>query len=54
MDEVGHGVVNTEGGCIQVSADLHIIASYEADRRLVLVLKDLPLHRGTEQQHEVV
>lgn len=54
VDEVRHGVVDAEGGGIQVSADLHIITSYEADRRLVLILKDLPLHGGAEQQHEVV
>lgn len=54
VDEVGDGVVDAEGGCVQVSADLHVVAGHEAHCRLVLVLKDLPLERGTEQQHEVV
>lgn len=54
VDEVGHRVVDTEGRCIQVSADLDIVASHEADSRLVLIVKDLPLQGGAEQQHEVV
>lgn len=54
VDEVGHGVVDAEGGGVQVSADLHIVSCHEANRRLVLLVKHLPLKRGTQQQHEVV
>lgn len=54
MDEVWDRVMDTKRGRVQVSADLHIISSHEADRRLVLIIKDLPLERGTQQQHEVI
>lgn len=54
MDEVRDGVMDAEGRCVQVSADLHIVSSHEAHCRLVLVIEDLPLERGTQQQHEVI
>lgn len=54
MDEVGDGVVDAEGGSVQVSADLHVVSGHEANRRLVFVIEHLPLERGTQQQHEVI
>lgn len=54
MDEVRDGVMDAEGRCVQVSADLHIVSSHEAHCRLVFVIEDLPLERGTQQQHEVI
>lgn len=54
MDEVRNRVVDAERGRVQVSADLHVVSSHEADCCLVLIIKDLPLHGGTQQQHEVV
>lgn len=46
--------MDAEGGGVQVPADLHIVAGHEADRSLVLIIEDLPLEGGAEQQHEVV
>lgn len=54
MDEVGDGVVHAEGGGVQVPADFHVVSSHQANGRLVLVVKDLPLEGGAQQQHEVV
>lgn len=54
VDEVGDGVMHTEGGRVQVSTDFHVVSSHQPNGRLVLVVKDLPLERGAQQQHEVV
>lgn len=54
MDEVGDGVMDTEGGSVQVSTDLHVVSGHQANGRLVLVVEDLPLEGGAQQQHEVV
>lgn len=54
VDEVGDGVVDAEGGGVQVSADLHVVSGHEANGCLVLLVKHLPLESGAQQQHEVV
>ena len=54
VDEVWGRVVNAERGSVQVSADLHVVASHETNGGLVLLVKDLPLEGRTQQQHEVV
>lgn len=54
VDEVGDGVVDTKGRCVQVSADFHVVSGHQTNGCLVLVVKDLPLQRGAEQQHEVI
>lgn len=54
VDKIGHRVVDAEGSCIQVSADLYIVTGHEADSCLVLIVKDLPLEGGAEEQHEVI
>lgn len=54
VDEVRDGVVDAEGRCVQVSADLHVVSGHEAHCRLVLIVEDLPLEGGTQQQHEVI
>ena len=54
MNEVGDGVVHSERGSVQVSADLHVVSGQEAHCRLVLVVKDLPLEGGAQQEHEVI
>lgn len=43
VDEVRDGVVDAEGGCVQVSTDFHIVSSHQANGGLVLIIKDLPL-----------
>lgn len=54
VDEVRDRVVYTEGGRVQVPADLHVVTSHDANCSFVLVFKDLPLKRGAQQQHEVI
>lgn len=54
VDEVRDGVVDAEGRCVQVSADLHVVSGHEAHCCLVLVVEDLPLEGGAQQQHEVI
>lgn len=54
VDEVRDGVVDTKGGCVQVSTDFHIVSSHQTNGCLVLIIKDLPLERGAQQQHEVI
>lgn len=54
VDEIRDGVVDAKRGSVQISADLHVVAGHDADCCLVFIIKDLPLERGTEQQHEVV
>lgn len=54
MDEVRDRVVDAEGRCVQVSADLHVVSRHEAHCSLVFVVEDLPLEGGTQQQHEVI
>lgn len=54
VDEVRDGVVDTKGGCVQISTDFHIVSSHYANGSLVLFIKDLPLERGAQQQHEVI
>lgn len=46
--------MHTEGGRVQVSTDFHVVSSHQPNGRLVLVVEDLPLERGAQQQHEVV
>lgn len=54
VDEVRNRVMDAKGCCVQISADLHIVSGHDADRRLVLFIKHLPLEGCTQQQHEVV
>lgn len=54
MDEIRDRVMLTEGGSIQISADLHIITSQETYCRIVLLLKHMSLQRCTQQQHKVI
>ena len=43
VEEVWHWVVDTEGGSVEVSADLHVVAGHETHGRHVLFVKHLPL-----------
>lgn len=54
VDEVWHGVVLAEGGRIQVHADFHVVPGHDPHSRFILILKDLPLQGGAQEQHEVV
>lgn len=54
VDEVRDRIVDTKGGSVQVSTDFHIVSSHQTNSGLVLIIKYLPLERGTEQQHEVI
>ena len=54
VDEVWGRVVNAERCSVQVSADLHVVASHETNGGLVFLVKDLPLEGRTQQQHEVI
>lgn len=54
VDEIRHRVMLAEGGRIQVHADLHVVSCHDAHRSFVLILEDLPLQGGTQEQHEVI
>lgn len=54
MEEVIDRNELVEGTGVQASADLHVVSGQQSHRRSVLLLKDLPLEGGAEQQQVVV
>ena len=43
-----------EGCGVKVSADLHVVPGNETHGCFILLFKDMPLERDTQQQHEVI